>query len=129
MSYYELFLLAIGLCLDTFAVSVSGGICLGPHCRRRRRIIILTMSLFQSSMAILGWLAGSGFQHLIENCDHWIAFGLLLFIGGKMLVESFTKTEGEKINLLNNKTLITVSFATSIDALAVGVSLALLHLP
>ncbi len=129
MSYYELFLLAVGLCFDTFAVSLSGGLCLGSHCRKRRVVILLTFALFQSAMAFLGWLAGLSFHQLIESFDHWIAFALLVLIGGKMAMDSFETTDKKSINLHNNKVLLTAAIATSIDALAVGVSLALLHLP
>lgn len=129
MSYFALLLLAIGLSFDTFAVSVSGGLCLGSNCLRRRRVIMLTFAFFQGGMTILGWLAGKGFHQLITSFDHWIAFGLLLLIGGKMILDCLGNKEEKSINLHNNKILITAAIATSIDALAVGVSLALVNLP
>ncbi len=136
MSYLELFLLAVGLCFDTFAVSLMGGICL------QRRLkwwevckIIFCFGFFQAGFTFLGWLLGYSVSSYIEKIDHWVAFILLCYIGGKMVWESFSK-KGEKdksssdnTDLLNIKQLITLSIATSIDALAVGISLAMIDLP
>jgi putative Mn2+ efflux pump MntP len=78
-------------------------------------------------MPILGWLAGRSFVNIISNYDHWIAFGLLAFIGGKMIWESLTEKEEKERNISHGWTLFTLSFATSIDALAVGLSFAFLE--
>jgi putative Mn2+ efflux pump MntP len=79
-------------------------------------------------MTVIGWWLGSGMEQLIHDYDHWVAFALLLLIGGKMTVESFGNKEQKTVNLLNNKILITAAIATSIDALAIGISLALIQL-
>jgi|SRR5574344_418877 manganese efflux pump family protein len=133
MSYPELFLLAIGLCFDTFAISLSGGICLNLKLKWFQILrIIFVFAFFQAGFALLGWFLGSSVQEYIEKFDHWVAFLLLLYIGGKMVLESVFKKDDEcnpnKINLLDVKKLSILSIATSIDALAVGISLALLRL-
>ncbi len=137
MSYVELLLLGISLCFDTFAVSLTGGICMGIKLNIWQTLkIILTFALFQMGLTMVGWLLGTGFYVYIERIDHWIAFGLLIYIGGGMLLEGFRgKEESEcqecgksKTNLLNPKTLCVLAVATSIDALAVGISLAMVSL-
>ena len=137
MSYVELLLLGISLCFDTFAVSLTGGICMGIKLNIWQTLkIILTFALFQMGLTMVGWLLGTGVYVYIERIDHWIAFGLLIYIGGGMLLEGFRgKEESEcqecgksKTNLLNPKTLCVLAVATSIDALAVGISLAMVSL-
>ena len=137
MSYVELLLLGISLCFDTFAVSLTGGICMGIKLNIWQTLkIILTFALFQMGLTMVGWLLGTVFYVYIERIDHWIAFGLLIYIGGGMLLEGFRgKEESEcqecgksKTNLLNPKTLCVLAVATSIDALAVGISLAMVSL-
>lgn len=137
MSYVELLLLGISLCFDTFAVSLTGGICMGIKLNIWQTLkIILTFALFQMGLTMVGWLLGTGFYVYIERIDHWIAFGLLIYIGGGMLLEGIRgKEESEcqecgksKTNLLNPKTLCVLAVATSIDALAVGISLAMVSL-
>ena len=137
MSYIELLLLGISLCFDTFAVSLTGGICMGIKLNVWQTLkIILTFALFQMGLTMVGWLLGTGFYVYIERIDHWIAFGLLIYIGGGMLLEGIRgKEESEcqecgklKTNLLNTKTLCVLAVATSIDALAVGISLAMVSL-
>lgn len=135
MTYIELFLLAIGLCFDTFAVSLTGGICLNVRLKWLQTVKIFSFfALFQAGFAFIGWLLGYSVSTYIEKYDHWIAFLLLLYIGGKMVFEGLSKEkEGEecgknKINLLDTKQLSLLSIATSIDALAVGISLAMINL-
>ena len=137
MSYIELLLLGISLCFDTFAVSLTGGICMGIKLNIWQTLkIILIFALFQMGLTMVGWLLGTGFYVYIERIDHWIAFGLLIYIGGGMLLEGIRgKEESEcqecgklKTNLLNTKTLCVLAVATSIDALAVGISLAMVSL-
>ena len=137
MSYIELLLLGVSLCFDTFAVSLTGGICMGVKLNVWQTLkIILTFALFQMGLTMVGWLLGTGFYVYIERIDHWIAFGLLIYIGGGMLLEGIRgKEESEcqecgklKTNLLNTKTLCVLAVATSIDALAVGISLAMVSL-
>ena len=114
MSIIEIVLLAIGLSMDSLAVSVM--VKIGSF-----------MGITQATMTVLGYLAGVGFQKYITAFDHWIAFVLLLYLGGKMIYDS-TQEEDEdcKTNPLCNKTLFGLSIATSIDALAIGISLAIL---
>ena len=129
MSYIELFLLAAGLCFDTFAVSLTGGICtqgsLGP---RQILKIILCFAVFQAGLSFAGWLLGYSVSDYIS--DHWVAFVLLGYIGVKMIVEGCSKEDEavSKSSLLNPRQLVLLSIATSIDAVAVGISLALFKL-
>lgn len=125
MEIYTVFLLAIGLSFDSFAVSVCSGLSL-PHIRFFQAAkIAIFLALFQAFMPLVGWLVGNSIKSLIEPVDHWIAFGLLSLIGGKMIIESFTKAETREIkNPLNLKVILTLSLATSIDALAIGFSFA-----
>lgn len=129
MSYLEIILLAFGLCADTLAVTMafgaaSGKIGLGGHLK-----IDLTLGLIQAALTALGWLLGDACLSLIESVDHWIAFGLLLFIGVKMIVEARRPAEEEKTDLMRFGPLAVAGIATSIDALAVGISLAMVSLP
>jgi Predicted membrane protein len=129
MSFFEVFLIAVGLCFDTLAVSLVGGACLGDINIWKRAKILLSFALFQAGFTFIGWLLGSTVSQYIERFDHWVAFLLLAYIGGKMIIESFSKKEGEeKVDLLNTKKLVISSIATSIDALAVGISFAMLHM-
>lgn len=130
MLFIEIILLAIGLSMDSLAVSVTGGAVL-RHCSASAIIRIATvMGLFQAGFTALGYGAGLGFQQYICAFDHWIAFILLAYLGGKMILESRKEEEDQKrVDLLKGKTLCTLAVATSIDALAVGISLALLQEP
>ncbi|MBQ7253848.1 MAG: manganese efflux pump [Bacteroidales bacterium] len=129
MSYLEIILLAFGLCADTLAVTMAfgaagGKIGLGGHLK-----IDLTLGLIQAALTALGWLLGDACLSLIESVDHWIAFGLLLFIGAKMIVEALRPSEEVHSDLMHFGPLILAGIATSIDALAVGISLAMMALP
>ena len=141
MSYIELFLLAAGLCFDTFAVSLTGGICtqgsLGPRQTlkiilgpRQTLKIILCFAVFQAGLSFAGWLLGYSVSDYISKVDHWVAFVLLGYIGVKMIVEGCSKEDEavSKSSLLNPRQLVLLSIATSIDAVAVGISLALFKL-
>ncbi len=127
MEILTVFLLAIGLSFDSFAVSVCSGLNL-PHIRFIQAAkIAIFLALFQAFMPLIGWLVGNSMKSLIEPVDHWIAFGLLSLIGGKMIIESFIDSEAREIkNPLQIKVILTLSLATSIDALAVGFSFATL---
>lgn len=125
MGIITVFMIAIGLAMDSLAVSISGGIVMRPFCMRQSLRLALTMGLFQGGMTLLGWLLGVSFSSYITAFDHWIAFVLLGFLGGKMIYESFEE-EDTSISSFSAKTLITLGVATSIDALAVGVSMAFL---
>lgn len=125
MGIISVFMIAIGLAMDSLAVSISGGIVMRPFCMRQSMRLALTMGIFQGGMTLLGWLLGVSFSSYITAFDHWIAFVLLSFLGGKMIYESFGEEE-TSISSFSAKTLITLGIATSIDALAVGVSMAFL---
>jgi putative Mn2+ efflux pump MntP len=127
MDFITLFLLAIGLSFDTFAVSFSSGLLKREIVFWQAARIALVLALFQAFMPVLGWLGGLSVKGLIEPIDHWIAFGLLTILGVKMIVESFKGCEERNANPLETKILITMAIATSIDALAVGVSFALIE--
>jgi putative Mn2+ efflux pump MntP len=127
MEILTVFLLAIGLSFDSFAVSVCSGLNL-PHIRFFQAVkIAIFLAVFQASMPLIGWLVGNSMKSIIEPVDHWLAFGLLGLIGGKMIIESLIHTEQREIkNPLHIRVIIVLSLATSIDALAVGFSFATL---
>ena len=126
MSFVEVFLLAVSLCFDTLAVSMVGGACMGRMTFGKVVKILLFMALFQGGFTFIGWALGASVEPYIRRFDHWVAFGLLAFIGGKMIVDTFPANKEEKpVDLLSTGKLILASAATSIDALAVGISLAI----
>ena len=113
--------------MDAFAVSITSGITIKRLHINHALKIALFFGLFQAIMPIIGWLAGLSLRDYISAVDHWIAFGLLSFIGCKMIYESITVQSSKKeINPLNVYVLLVLSIATSIDALAVGISFAFL---
>jgi putative Mn2+ efflux pump MntP len=121
--------LAFGLAMDAFAVSISSGITItNPRIENALKIAVF-FGAFQAFMPVVGWLAGLGLRELISQVDHWIAFGLLCLIGCRMIYES-TKVRSERkiLNPLSLGVLLVLSIATSIDALAAGVSLAFLKI-
>lgn len=124
MSILEIWLLAVSLAIDCFTVSITSGIIL----HRIRWGIFLKMAflfgLFQAAMPFLGWLGASRFNHLIETYDHWIAFALLAFLGIRMIREHFKDEEERSFDPTRMKVILTLAVATSIDALAVGISFA-----
>ena len=131
MTILALIILALGLSMDSFAVSLSSGVALKPLKFAHVVKIALYLAFFQAVMPILGWLLGVGFVNIIQSVDHWIAFALLLFLGGKMIYDAITeKQEEEKccFNPTKFSTLVQMGIATSIDALAVGVSFAFLEI-
>ena len=129
MGIVELLLTAIALSMDAFAVSV----CKGLGMRRMRYdqalVISLYFGVFQALMPLIGWLLGTSFSRYIQAFDHWIAFVLLAFLGGKMLWDVFhEKEDGEQESAerrLDHRELFMLAIATSIDALAVGIAFAL----
>ncbi len=127
MELLTVFLLAVGLSFDSFAVSVCSGLNLPKIRFFQAAKIALFLAFFQASMPLIGWLLGNSIKSLIEPVDHWIAFGLLLLIGGKMIIESLAGSEEREIkNPLHLRVILLLSLATSIDALAVGFSFATL---
>ena len=126
MSFVELFLIAVGLSMDAFAVSVCKGLSVNKLEKKHALLAGAYFGGFQCLMPIIGYLLGARFESLITSIDHWIAFGLLLIIGGNMIKESFG--EAEKLNDdFGVKTMILLAVATSIDALAVGITFAFLQ--
>jgi putative Mn2+ efflux pump MntP len=128
MELANISLIGIGLAADACAVSLSSGLVI-RHIKLNKAIkIALAFGIFQAIMPLIGWLTGLTFRELIIQIDHWIAFGLLAIIGGKMLYEACQEEEKAKFNPLDNYTLLGLAIATSIDALAVGLSLSVLKI-
>ena len=129
MSIISIFLTAVGLAMDAFAASITIGINISKE--NKRKIALKTGMFFggfQAVMPFIGWLLGVNFIEYIEKIDHWIAFVLLSFIGGKMIFESLKKDNYKKDEKeYSNKSFFLLAIATSIDALAVGVSFAFLN--
>jgi putative Mn2+ efflux pump MntP len=119
-------LIAIGLAMDAFAVSMAHGMTIKNRRVATGLIMAVSFGAFQAFMPVLGWLAGLSFIELISGFDHWVAFGLLAFIGGKMIYSARGSKE-EKEAKLTVPILLILSVATSIDALAVGLSFSLLR--
>lgn len=126
MGLLELFVLAVGLSMDAFAVSVCKGLSLGKIKAKHMCIAGAWFGGFQALMPLIGYLLGSFFAEAITKCDHWIAFVLLVLIGGNMIKEAFEKDE-ELNDAMDIKTMLLLAIATSIDALAVGVTFAFLQ--
>ena len=125
MSFVELLLVAVGLSMDAFAVSVCKGLSVKKLGVKHALIAGAYFGGFQFLMPVIGYLLGFRFEHIITNIDHWIAFVLLAFIGGSMIKESFGKSE-ELNDDFSFKTMLMMAVATSIDALAVGITFAFL---
>ena len=126
MSILELFILAVGLSMDAFAVSVCKGLSLGKIKPKHMCIAGGWFGGFQALMPLIGYFLGSFFAEMIEKYDHWVAFVLLAIIGGNMIKESFGKDE-KVDSSMDVKSMLLLAIATSIDALAVGVTFAFLQ--
>lgn len=124
MSLFELFLIAVGLSMDAFAVSVCKGLSLGKIKAKHMCIAGLWFGGFQALMPAIGYFFGSFFTDMINKYAHWIAFILLALIGGNMIKEALSKEEEEVDASMTAKSMLLLAIATSIDALAVGVSFA-----
>jgi putative Mn2+ efflux pump MntP len=123
-------LVAVGLAMDAFAVSVANGMAVAKLRVGYALKIALFFGLFQALMPVLGWFLGLGLRDLIEAVDHWLAFGLLAVIGGKMIYESTRLEKAENpTSPLGIRMLLLLSVATSIDALAVGLTLTFIKVP
>ena len=126
MSYIELFILAVGLSMDAFAVSICKGLSVNRLRPRHALIAGAYFGGFQALMPLIGWLLGRQFESLIKSVDHWVAFALLALIGANMIREA-VKNEEENLNdSFSPRTMLALAVATSIDALAVGVTFAFL---
>lgn len=130
MTYPELLILAISLTFDTFAVSVGGGISLPDVKISKKAQIVAFFGLFQGAYLFAGWFIGGKFANIISEWDHWVAFAILTYLGGKMFLGAFYKQQQEEHlpDFLSWKKLFFFATATSIDAVAVGASLALLEI-
>jgi putative Mn2+ efflux pump MntP len=130
MEFATTLLIAVGLAMDAFAVAVSGGAAVREDRFRYALIVGALFGGFQAGMPVLGWLGGASLASFIGAYDHWIAFLLLALIGGKMVVEA-VRGDGETVQFAagSTATLLLLAVATSIDALAVGVTFAVLDMP
>jgi manganese efflux pump family protein len=127
MGFFTLLVLSIGLCFDTFAVSVSSGLIRKEILFWQAVRIAFFLALFQALMPVLGWLGGITIKDWIEPFDHWVALGILTILGIKMIIESQKNGEEKNIDPLNIKFIISMALATSIDAFAVGISFAIIQ--
>ena len=128
MNVLTVMILAFGLSMDAFAVSICNCLCYKKFEKKDIAISAFSYGLFQGVMPLLGFLLGTQFLGMISSLDHWLALIMLSFIGGKMIIDSFTsKDEDIHEEKINFRTLIVQSVATSIDALAVGISFAALQ--
>lgn len=127
MGVIEIVLLGIGLAMDAFAVSICKGLSMKKMEWKKAIIIALYFGVFQALMPVIGYLLGVGFEEKITSIDHWIAFGLLSMIGINMIREAFGDKESEENDSVDFKSMIVLAVATSIDALAVGVTFAFLR--
>lgn len=127
MSFWEIFLLAVGVSMDAFAVSIGKGLSARRVSWREALTVGLWFGGFQALMPVIGYYLGISFADLVTKIDHWIAFGLLLLIGGNMIRDAL-KGEGDKPvdSSFAFRTMLVLAIATSIDALAVGISFAFL---
>jgi len=138
----EVLLIAVSLSMDAFAVSVSSAACSKRLTRYHMLRAAFAFGLFQFLMPLIGWFLGAAFSSYIKSFDHWIAFGLLVFVGGKMLVEVYeewkespdacacpTGEEEKKRDLTSKRIVLLLAVATSIDALAVGISFSVIGKP
>jgi len=129
MDFFSILVIAVGLAMDAFAVSVASGVTITAMGLRQTMTIALSFGLFQGIMPIIGWLAGIGFRDYIAAYDHWLAFLLLTAIGAKMIYESFQLEEDHCDEFcMTGGRLFLLSVATSIDALAVGLSFSFLNI-
>ena len=124
MGLIELILLSIGLAMDAFAVSICKGISMKKMNWKKACIIGLWFGGFQALMPTIGYFLGTAFESFVTRIDHWIAFVLLVIIGGKMIKEAFSKEKEDNDDDVSFKKMLFLAIATSIDALAVGITFA-----
>lgn len=129
MSIIEIILLSVALSMDAFSVSICKGLSLGKENIKIKYCLScgLWFGFFQALMPLIGYLAGRNFAKIINQFDHWVAFILLVFLGVKMIKEAITNTEENIDASFSFKNMLLLAFATSIDALAVGISFAMLQ--
>jgi len=127
MDYFTILVIAIGLSFDTFAVSLSYGVVRSKILFRQASRIAIVLAVFQGGLTIAGYFLGSIVSDVLKATDHWIALGLLSFLGIKMIIEGLRKTKNEETKDFSSTiVLLTIALGTSIDAFAVGISFALL---
>jgi putative Mn2+ efflux pump MntP len=127
MDYLTILIIALGLSFDTFAVSLSYGVIRSGILFRQASWIAIVLALFQGGLTIAGYFLGSIISDALKATDHWVALGLLGFLGAKMIFEGLKKTrEDEPKDYTSNFVLVTIALGTSIDAFAVGISFAIL---
>ncbi len=130
MTLLEIWLIAIGLAADCFAVSVTSGIIQQRWQGRTAAAMSVAFGLFQGAMPLIGWLCTRYLRDMVEAYDHWIAFALLGYLGGKMVIDGLKPNDGNHPHFdpTSPKVILTLAVATSIDALAVGISFACIGL-
>jgi len=127
MDYFTILVIAIGLSFDTFAVSLSYGVVRSKILFRQASRIAIVLAVFQGGLTVAGYFLGSIVSDVLKATDHWIALGLLSFLGIKMIIEGLRKTKNEETKDFSSTiVLLTIALGTSIDAFAVGISFALL---
>ena len=122
-----IFLIALALSLDSFAVSTSVSLKHGKHKIEKYLLLALVFGLFQGFMPLLGYFLGFGLKTFISNIDHWIAFGLLAGVGVEFIINSFSG-EAKEVKKINLRTIVILALATSVDALVVGVTFAFMNI-
>ena len=122
MTHIEIWLMALALAMDCFAVAIASGILFKKIHWKPMLTMAFLFGFFQAFNPLLGWLGTDMCRSLIENIDHWLAFGILGFMGVRMIMESFKDEEHKRFNPHHYKVILTLAIATSIDALAVGIS-------
>lgn len=127
MSILDVIIIAVALAMDCFTVSVATGVATVRPRFRTVLVMALFFGGFQGLMPVLGWFTGDSVSHLIESFDHWVAFGLLAFIGGNMIRGALSDDEDKQMDVSRLRTLVELAVATSIDALVVGVDLGLMR--
>lgn len=127
MNYFELILISVSLAMDCFAVSISTGCTQKQLPFRNTLLLAFCFGFFQAGMPLIGWFGGSFVVEYMSHIDHWIAFGILAFIGGKMLLDGIRGDSSASSDVTKVGTIFILSIATSIDALAVGFGFSLLQ--
>lgn len=126
MDIIQLLILAVSLSMDAFAVAICKGLAFGRIRLRQALVVGLYFGVFQAAMPTIGYFLGMSFRQYIESFDHWIAFGLLAFLGARMIIEAVRGGEEDVSSSLDVREMTLLAIATSIDALAAGISLSVL---
>ena len=124
MGIIEIFLISLGLAMDSFAVAICKGLSMKKMDWKKAIIIGLYFGIFQALMPVIGYFLGSAFENFVSAVDHWVAFILLGFIGINMIKEAFSNESEKNNDSVDFKTMVVLAIATSIDALAIGITFA-----